>query len=501
MKLDRSSGILFHITSLPGKFGIGTFGKAAYSFVDFLTSAKQSVWQLLPLGHTGYGDSPYQCYSAFAGNPLMIDLETLAAQHWLSEDELSKSPGFKNSEVEFGKVSAFFYPLLHKAAAAFIRKATIADKAGYEMFCSENQYWLAHYAQFMAVKNYFGGKPWWEWDKEFMLRSGKGYKDVMKQLEDQIEGWKIIQYFFSNQWKALKAYANNQGIKIVGDIPLYVAHDSADVWCHPEIFWLDKNRNPVCVAGVPPDYFSETGQLWGNPIYDWKRLKESNFDWWVERVKANLMLYDILRIDHFRGLAAYWAVPFGEKTAVKGEWLPAPGKDLLDKLREILGELPIIAEDLGVITPEVEALRDNNLLPGMKILQFAFDSAEENNFLPHTYPRNCIVYTGTHDNDTTLGWYNSSSEQDRKHMRDYFNPDETDIAWAFIKLAWSSVADLAVAPMQDVLSLGTEARMNMPGKASGYWKWRLESGKLTDEHALTLSKITKTFGRIIHKTA
>ncbi|MDP2424426.1 MAG: 4-alpha-glucanotransferase [Bacteroidales bacterium] len=496
MKLDRSSGILLHITSLPGKFGIGNFGEGAYHFIDYLIAARQSVWQLLPLGHTGYGDSPYQCYSAFAGNPLLIDLELLKKEGFLEASDLKTSQTFSTCEVEFGKVSEFVYPLLKKAALAFLASASLVERTKFEVFCYKNSYWLGDYAFFMAVKQLYGGKPWWQWDKEIRLRIGTSVDQLGQELETQVNIWKLTQFFFFDQWSALKSYANRNGIKIVGDIPLYVAHDSADTWCHPEMFWFDEVRNPVRVAGVPPDYFSETGQLWGNPLYNWAKLQEDGFDWWIERIKANFSLYDILRIDHFRGLAAYWAVPFGEKTAINGEWLPAPGKDLLETIKKTLGVLPIIAEDLGVITPDVEELRDSNHFPGMKILQFAFDSEEENDFLPHTYPRNCIVYTGTHDNDTSVGWYQASKEQDKQVISEYFNPDENDISWAFIKLAWSSVADLAIAPLQDVLRLGTDARMNLPGKPSGYWKWRYRAEHLTVEHALKLRKLTKIFGRI-----
>jgi 4-alpha-glucanotransferase len=495
MTLTRSGGILLHITSIPGKYGIGTFGRKAYEFVDFLIASRQKIWQLLPLGHTGYGDSPYQCYSAFAGNPMLTDLEILVEKGFLTSDELEVSHVFSEDAVEYEKVYAHKMPLLEKAAGRFLSRAPLAAQTGFEIFCEQNAYWLHDYALFIALKHKHGGKPWWEWPDRFRLREDKALEEITYELNSSMQLLKVIQFFFYSQWIDLKSYANRNGIQIIGDIPLYIAHDSADAWCHYGNFWFDEDRNPVKVAGVPPDYFSETGQLWGNPLYNWAYLKENGFSWWIERVKANFVLYDYLRIDHFRGLAAYWAIPFGEKTAINGEWMPAPGRDLLEAIREQLGDLPIIAEDLGVITDDVIELRRDFSFPGMKILQFAFDSDEENDFLPHTYPRSCIAYTGTHDNDTTLGWFVASKEQDRQTLREYFNPDERDISWSFIKLAWSSVADFAIVPLQDILKLGSEARMNIPGTASGNWKWRFKAGSLTDDHALRLKKITKTYGR------
>jgi len=495
MKLERSSGILLHITSLPGKYGIGTFGAESYKFVDFLITARQKIWQLLPLGHTGYGDSPYQCYSAFAGNPMLIDLEKLAAAGFLKASDLELNQSFSESEVEFSKVNDHKMPLLNLAAGNFKVQKSLKDEARFEMFRKNNKYWLQDYALFVALKNANGGKPWWEWDNDLRMLETQAIEKMKAQLSDEIEILEIIQFFFYTQWTELKAYANINGIKIIGDIPLYIAHDSSDAWIHYQNFWFDEDRQPVRVAGVPPDYFSATGQLWGNPLYNWEYLQETNFKWWVERVKANFDLFDILRIDHFRGLAAYWAVPFGEKTAVKGDWLDAPGMDLIEAIITQLGDLPIIAEDLGVITPDVVELRDTFEFPGMKILQFAFDSSEDNDFLPHTYPHNCIVYTGTHDNDTSLGWYIGSKEQDKQSMRDYFNPDERDISWSFIKLAWGSVASMAIVPLQDILKLGSEARMNTPGTPSGNWKWRFKSGDLSDTQAIRLKKMTRIFGR------
>lgn len=496
MKMQRSSGVLLHITSLPGKYGIGTFGEDAYTFVDFLIAARQKVWQILPLGHTGYGDSPYQCYSAFAGNPMMIDPVLLLEKGFLEEKELDIKQTFSDTAVEYEKVHAHKMPLLTKAAERFLSQSSLAEQTKFEVFCEQNTYWLGDYASFIALKQKNKGKPWWEWPEGLRIRKDNALEKISYELNNTIQVLKVIQYFFYSQWIDLKSYANRNGIQIIGDIPLYIAHDSADAWRHHKNFWFNKERIPVKVAGVPPDYFSETGQLWGNPLYDWEYLQQDNFSWWIERVKANFVLYDYLRIDHFRGLAAYWSVPFGEKTAIEGEWLPAPGKALLDSIMEQLGELPIIAEDLGVITPDVVELRDRFNFPGMKILQFAFDSDEENDFLPHTYPRNCIVYTGTHDNDTSLGWFVASKENDKQILREYFNPDERDISWSFIKLAASSVADMVIVPLQDILKLGSEARMNFPGTASGNWKWRFKKKDLKNEYALRLKKITKTYGRI-----
>lgn len=496
MKLKRCSGVLLHITSLPGKYGIGTFGDEARKFVDFLITARQKIWQLLPLGHTGYGDSPYQCYSAFAGNPLLVDLDILVKQGFLAAKDLETIMQFSETSVEFDKVQAYKTPLLTKAAMNFIANASWTDQTKFEIFCDENRFWLNDYATFVALKQKHEGKPWWKWEDLYRLWNIEKHEEITSGLHDTIQVLKVIQFFFYSQWIDLKSYANRNGIQIIGDIPLYIAHDSADAWRHYQNFWFDGDRNPVRVAGVPPDYFSATGQLWGNPLYNWDYLKEHNFEWWIERVKANFKLFDILRIDHFRGLAAYWAVPFGEETAIKGDWLPAPGKALLDAIKTQLGDLPIIAEDLGVITPDVVELRDGFEYPGMKILQFAFDSEEENDFLPHTYPRNCIVYTGTHDNDTSLGWYAASKDKDKQTMRDYFNPDESDISWSFMKLAFSSVADLAIVPAQDILRLGREARMNLPGTASGNWYWRMKTGSLSETHALKLKKMTITFGRL-----
>ncbi|MFO7999394.1 MAG: 4-alpha-glucanotransferase [Bacteroidales bacterium] len=494
MHYERSSGILLHITSLPGKYGIGTMGKEAYQFVDFLVEAGQKIWQILPLGHTGYGDSPYQCFSAFAGNPLLIDLDKLVEMELLTLADLPTET-FDEESVDFGAVFNYKYPLLKKAYRQFILQNNKFRLIQFENFCSRNHNWLEDYAFFMALKIHQDGKAWTDWDHLIAIRDKETIGRYREHLSDEINFYRFIQFLFFKQWLELKSYANINDIKIFGDIPLYVAFDSADAWANPELFEFDENLTPITVAGVPPDYFSETGQLWGNPIYDWDRLKETGFQWWIDRIQSSFLLYDILRIDHFRGLAAYWAVPYGEKTAIKGEWVNARGREMLETVVDALGELPIIAENLGVITPDVEELREDFNMPGMKILQFAFDSGEENEFIPHTYEKNTVVYTGTHDNDTTLGRFKEASESDKQMMRDYFRIDEDDPAWSFIRLAWSTVSDMAIAPMQDLLRLDTNARMNFPGKASGFWRWRYKRESLTERHAEDLMKLTRIFGR------
>lgn len=491
---ERSSGILLHITSLPGQYGIGTMGKEAFRFVEFLVEAGQKCWQILPLGHTGYGDSPYQCFSAFAGNPLLIDPDKLVEDGLLNKTDLPANT-FNKDEVDFGAVFSYKYPLLRKAYQAFMSSDNRFRHVQFENFCLRNQAWLEDYAFFMALKIQQDGKSWADWDHQITIREKGTINRYRIQLADDINFYRFIQFLFFQQWLELKAFANINGIRIIGDIPLYVAFDSADAWANPGLFDFDKDLNPITVAGVPPDYFSETGQLWGNPIYNWEKLEQDGFQWWIDRIKASFTLYDILRIDHFRGLAAYWAVPYGEKTAINGEWIEAPGRDMLAAVYNALGELPIIAEDLGVITPDVVALREEFGMPGMKILQFAFDSGEENEFIPHNYDKNSVVYTGTHDNETTLGHFLASKPEDKQMMRDYFRIDDNDPAWSYIRLAWSTVSAIAIAPLQDVLRLDSRGRMNFPGKPSGYWKWRYSHDMLTSEHAGELMKLTNIFGR------
>lgn len=494
--MKRSSGIICHITSLPGEYGIGTLGKQAFEFVDFLLQTGQKLWQILPLGPTGYGDSPYQCFSAYAGNPLLISLEQLRKDAWLSIAELDTSTEFNNEKVDFGKLIKHKIPLLKKAFERFETSVESIDKVKFQDFCLRNEKWLNDFALFMALKSHFGGVAWVNWDSDIRLRKENALTQYTNELKDEINFHKFIQYIFFKQWLELKSYANNNGIKIIGDIPIYISSDSADAWTHSDLFMFDKERQPIEVAGVPPDYFSETGQLWGNPIFNWKKLKETNFAWWIERIKANQTLFDIIRIDHFRGFEAYWSIPFGEETAINGHWVKAPGKELYETIKKELGDIEIIAEDLGVITPEVEDLRDQFNLPGMKILQFANYSNGNDEYLPHNYPKNCVVYTGTHDNDTTISWYKNLDESEKEKVNNYLLSDGNKMNWSLLRAAWSSVADIAIAPLQDILGLDSEGRMNTPGVAAGNWNWRFLDGdlkKIINEDKL--KKLTELFGR------
>lgn len=494
---ERSSGILFHPTSLPGKYGIGTLGKEAYAFIDFLKKSKQKLWQIFPLGPTGYGDSPYQSFSSFAGNPYLIDFDLLIEAHLLSEEDLRDIFFGDNEEyIDYGAIYNQKYPLLRKAYENFKSSDNNEMKDSLENFKRENSSWLNDYSLYISLKNHFNRLPWNEWAHDIKNRENSAMQHYKNELADDIEYHNFIQFLFFKQWNDVKRYANENGIKIIGDIPIFVAADSSDAWANPEIFLFDEERKPVKVAGVPPDYFSATGQLWGNPLYNWEKLKETNYSWWVERVRANLSTCDIIRIDHFRGFEAYWAVPYGDETAVNGQWEPGPGIDLFNAIRSQLGELPIIAEDLGLMTQGVIDLREATGFPGMKILGFAFDSGEENDYLPHTYTKNCVVYTGTHDNDTLVGWFQKAKEEDRQFARDYLNSRADDeIHWDAIRGAWSSVACMAISPVQDFLGLGSEARINTPGVASGNWQWRLKQGVLTNELAERIAKLTKIYSR------
>lgn len=498
MPFPRASGVLLHPTSFPSRFGIGDLGPEAYQFIDFLAASRQYIWQILPLGPTGYGDSPYQCFSAIAGNPLLISLEVLRDQGLLSDEELNQLPELP-LKIDFGWVIHLKYPLLRKACEAFREQATPEQQQQFAAFCQDKAAWLDDYALFMALKDAHGGASWHTWEVELVQRQPDALETARQTYADQIFYHQFVQFQFFQQWSALKNYANQKHIQILGDLPIYVAHDSAEVWSHPEIFQLEEVTGlPKLMAGVPPDYFSATGQLWGNPIYNWQHLQEQDFGWWVQRFQAMLDCVDLIRIDHFRGFEAYWAVPQGESTAVNGEWVQAPGRTFFKHLRDVLGELPIVAEDLGLITPEVEALRDEFNFPGMKILQFAFDSDADNPYLPFQYEKNSVVYTGTHDNDTTVGWFNQRSPEQQERIRQYLGCLSNDgIHWDLIRLAMGSVSDLSVIQLQDLLGLDTEARMNAPSQQAGNWGWRYWSGALTSELSDRLRYFTEMYGRTL----
>jgi 4-alpha-glucanotransferase len=507
MSFPRASGILLHPTSLPGRFGIGDLGGAAYEFVDFLAASGQSLWQVLPLGPTGYGDSPYQCFSAFAGSGLLISLEGLVKEGWLAESDVASPPDFSPDRVDYGRVMEVKRPLLWQAYDNFKVKAKARARAEFASFCEHAQAWLEDYAFFRSIKEAHQGRAWTQWDPHLRRREEKALWFWGENHRREIEGQQFFQYIFFKQWLQLARYANERGVKLIGDVPIFVAHDSADVWAHPELFYLDEEGQPEVVAGVPPDYFSETGQLWGNPLYRWDVMAETDYQWWVERIRADLSRVDIIRLDHFRGFESYWEVPGGETTAANGQWVPGPGAALFEAVQRKLGELPIIAEDLGVITPEVEALRDHFGFPGMRILQFAFSpepAADESR--PYNFPPNCVVYTGTHDNDTAVGWFTSAgagettrstkqTQAERAFALKYLGTDGREIHWDFIRLALSSVARLAIIPLQDVLGLGNEARMNKPARPTGNWTWRYRAEMLTEAICDRLGELTAVYGR------
>lgn len=497
MPFPRSSGVLLHPTSFPSRFGIGDLGLEAYKFIDFLRESYQQYWQVLPLGPTGYGNSPYACYSALAGNPMLISPEQLQEQGFLSEDDFANLPEFDAFQVDYDRVIPIKTELLKKASINFQAKATPLQQKEFSGFCQSKAYWLDDYALFMALKDAHDGTSWHTWEQELVKRDPAVIEQSRLKLNAEIYYYKFIQFEFFRQWSELKTYANMSGVYIIGDIPIYVAQDSADVWAHPDIFCLDEETmEPALMAGVPPDYFSATGQLWGNPVYNWEELQKQDFAWWLGRFEAMLDYVDVIRIDHFRGFEAYWAVPQGEETAIKGEWLKAPGEELFDAIKQKLGKLPVLAEDLGIITPEVEALRDKYEFPGMKVLQFAFGSDPGNPFLPFNYSRNFVVYTGTHDNDTTVGWFNQANDYEKQNLLLYLGCVSPEgIHWDLIRLALSSIANQAIIPLQDILGLGTEARMNFPSTAEGNWDWRYEPQALTEQLSDRLKILTKLYGR------
>ena len=494
MNLPRSSGILLHPTSLPNRYGIGDLGKSAYKFIDFLHNSGCKLWQTLPLGPTGYGDSPYQSFSTFAGNPYLISPDLLLEEDLLHPNDLKEELDFDNDLVDYGRVISWKLNLLERAFIRFERDPKLGRR-NLDIFREKNSDWLEDYALFMALKEANGGGSWIGWDESLRNREKAALAKAREELKPAIDRFTFYQFLFFRQWDALRMYAKEKNIQIIGDIPIFVSYDSSDVWANPELFFIDEKKLPTVVAGVPPDYFSETGQLWGNPLYKWKKHKAENYVWWVKRMSAVLNMVDVVRLDHFRGFAGYWEVPAKELTAVNGRWVPGPGADIFERLKDELGGLPIIAEDLGEITPDVFELRDQFNLPGMKIFQFAF-SDENNPFLPHHYPENCVAYTGTHDNDTARGWYESASEYEKDFARRYLSVDGSDFAWDLIRSLWHSRANFVLAPMQDLLSLGTEARMNDPGRLGGNWGWRMKEDEMSDALLGKLKKINERAGRI-----
>lgn len=558
MDFERSSGLLLHPTSFPSKYGIGDFGSYAYEFIDFLKKAKQSLWQILPLGPTSFGDSPYQSFSTFAGNFLLISPELLLEENYLTKEDLVEIPEFDDTRIDYGVTIEYKNSLYKKAYENFKLCATNQQKLAYNKFCTENILWLEDYTLFVALKDYFinqrniqednierdidnikedikvflnekneesetfnqefetfakthskilsgtivndyyFGAVWSTWPEDLVTRKPEALNEWKEKLSDEIKYYKFLQYEFSRQWNKLKDYANTNDIKIIGDIPIFVAYDSADTWANPDLFHLDTKGFPKVVAGVPPDYFSATGQLWGNPLYKWENHKKTKYKWWIDRIKETLKLVDIVRIDHFRGFDEYWEIPSNEKTAINGKWKKGPGKDLFIAIKKALGKLPIIAEDLGIISDSVGKLRDYFDFPGMKILQFAFledDVKAENPYLPHNVNKNSVIYSGTHDNNTTKGWYKEISDIEKDIIRRYMNISGGNISWDFIRLAYSTVCNMAIITMQDIMNLDSDCRMNTPGEASNNWQWRYTQDMLLDEYAERLDYLSKLFGR------
>lgn len=497
MTFERSAGILLHPTSLPGKFGIGDLGPDAYKFIEFLDSAGQTLWQVCPLGPTGYGDSPYQCFSAFAGNPLLISPEILKLKGLLKTEDLHEPPNNNPVQVDFGTIIPYKFNLLKTAFRNFEKKAE-SEKVQFDKFCKKHSFWLEDFSLFMAVKNHFGGALWTSWDSEIALRKKSALKIWREKLSDEIRFQKFIQFEFFNQWLELRKFANSKNIKIIGDLPIFIAYDSADLWANKELFTVDETGKLIWVAGVPPDYFSPTGQLWGNPLYNWDEMEKDDFNWWVHRIRSLLELVDIIRIDHFRGFEAYWQIPGDAPTAETGKWVKAPGKKFFSSILRQLGDIPILAEDLGVITKQVEELRDKFDFPGMKILQFAFGTGMEKKFLPHNFVKNCVVYTGSHDNDTTRGYFEKAKHQNNdiySFTRNYLNYWGEDLVLQLIRLGYSSVANLVIIPMQDVLNLGSEARMNFPGRLGGNWSWRFTWNQVSENLASLYKSMTILYER------
>jgi 4-alpha-glucanotransferase len=495
MAIERSSGLLLHISSLPSYGGIGDFGPAAYAFADFLAAAKQRLWQVLPLSPTGYGNSPYAALSAFAGNPSLISLEKLVDAGWLTGERIAGLPG-NTGNVRFEEVEQRKWPLLVEAAKNFLAHHDDQQWGRFQRFREENAFWLPDYVRYTVLRQKFHSGAWSSWPKELAYREADAMMQFQQESRDELEVQQAIQFAFDEQWKALRAYCTERDIQFIGDIAIFVNFDSADVWTHPEIFELREDLSPIRVAGVPPDYFSQTGQRWGNPLYKWDVLEARGFDWWVDRMRRAHSLYDIIRLDHFRGFEAFWAIPAEDDTAIHGEWVKAPGAALFTALREKLGPLPLIAEDLGLITREVDQLREQFDLPGMRILQFGFGDRASHNYLPHRYVTNTVVYTGTHDNDTTLGWWqHGTTEKERTSVFEYLNPSPNDVVWSLIRTASTSVADVCLFPVQDVLVLGSEARMNTPSTPENNWTWRMAPDALQSGHARGLAQLAELTDR------
>jgi len=495
MDFQRSSGVLLHPSSLPGPYGIGDLGPQARRWVDFLVETGTGLWQMLPVGPTGYGDSPYQCFSSFAGNPYLISPDLLFKEGLVHRNDLENIPDFPKDSVNYGKVIYWKLDLLKRSYLQFQNSHNITLQKEFNQFCKKHKDWLNTFASFMAIKEVHGGQPWTDWPAGLRDRDSSVLEKFQRENDFAIQYQKYLQFLFYRQWNQLRIYAMNKGIKIIGDIPIFIAHDSADTWANRELLHLDNSGHPTVVAGVPPDYFSRTGQLWGNPLYRWENHTKSGYKWWIDRLYATNSLFDVIRLDHFRGFSGYWEIPAGEDTAENGRWAAGPGAGFFHKVIEIMGELPIIAEDLGEITPDVIDLRDEFDFPGMKILVFAFDSGESNEFLPHHYPQNCVVYTGTHDNDTAVGWFNRIDVGEKSFAQRYLKTSGEDIAWDLIKTAWSSRAVYAIAPLQDLLNLDNTARMNYPGNPQGNWSWRFCDGDLNSKLRGKLTEVNYLYGR------
>ncbi len=491
----RQSGILCHLTCMPSRFGIGDMGKGVHKFLDFLQDGGQTLWQILPLGPTGYGDSPYQSFSAFAGNSLLIDLEQLVQEGLLNAGEAIPPFSFPADEVLYGEVIEFKDRVLRRSYQTFLETASGSLGGAWEAFQKENGYWLEDFCLFMALKRHFGGAVWTDWDRDIALRERRALAYWRRRLDNEVNYQKYLQFLFDRQWQQVRDYAHARDIEIIGDAPIFVGHDSADVWSHQELFRLDEDGSPTVVAGVPPDYFSPTGQLWGNPHYRWDVMRENDYAWWAARLERAFSRVDRTRLDHFRGFAGYWEIPADAETAVNGRWVRGPGADFFQTLKDEMGELPIIAEDLGIITRDVEELRKAFGFPGMRVIQFAFGSDATNTALPHNYAPQMVVYTGTHDNDTTLGWYDSLEEKVRHRVRVYTGTDGSNMNWTLMRLAMTSVAEMAVFPLQDVLGVGSEARLNIPGQAQGNWTWRYKAEALEKETAETLRELSMVSAR------